>query len=308
MLEHNPKVFISYSHDSDEPKDRVLALSDRLRADGIDCIIDQYETSPSEGWARWCNNQIETVEFVLVVCTNTYEQRFKGTDITGKGKGVKWEGATITQELYEAQARNKKFIPVIFTSEDETHIPIILRGATYYIPNTKKGYESLYCHLTNQPFIEKPVLGKLKSMPPRPRKEDFCAPPWNAPFQRNPYFTGREQVLEQLHNALISNKAAALAQAISGLGGIGKTQTAVEYAYRYRKEYNAVLWVKAYSLEALISDYAALAHVLDLHEKDEKEQNRIMVEAYPKSCGTERMVEVAGTKVAGTLPILWNER
>ncbi len=111
-------------------------------------------------------------------------------------------------------------------------------------------------------------------MPLRPRKQEFCAQPWNVPFQRNPYFTGREDILKELHNALKSDKTAALAQAISGLGGIGKTQTAVEYSYQYRNEYDAVLWVKADSREALISDYAALAHVLDLPEKDAKEQNR----------------------------------
>ncbi|MBU4076902.1 MAG: TIR domain-containing protein [Euryarchaeota archaeon] len=258
-LQKIQKVFISYSHDSKEHKDRVLALSDRLRADGIDCGVDQYETSPPEGWARWCNNQIEKADFVLVVCTGIYEARFKGIDLTGKGKGAKWEGAIITQELYDAQARNEKFIPVIFTSDDGIHIPKILRGATNYIPNNKEGYESLYRHLINQPHIKKPVLGKLKSMPPRPRKQEFRAQPWNVPFQRNPYFTGREDILIELHNALKSDKAAALAQAISGLGGIGKTQTAVEYAYQYRNEYDAVLWVKADSREALISDYAALA-------------------------------------------------
>lgn len=72
----HPKVFISYSHDSPEHKDRVLHLSDRLRADGIDCNIDQYETSPPEGWPRWMVNQIEEADFVLVVCTETYERRF----------------------------------------------------------------------------------------------------------------------------------------------------------------------------------------------------------------------------------------
>jgi hypothetical protein len=44
-----PKVFISYSHDSQEHKDRILALANRLRAGGIDCNIDQYEESPAEG-------------------------------------------------------------------------------------------------------------------------------------------------------------------------------------------------------------------------------------------------------------------
>lgn len=43
------KVFISYSHDSPEHKNRVLELSDRLRGDGIDSVIDQYEGSPSQG-------------------------------------------------------------------------------------------------------------------------------------------------------------------------------------------------------------------------------------------------------------------
>jgi len=129
----NLRVFISYSHDSEEHKDRVQALSDRLRADGIDCIIDQYETSPPEGRPRWCNNQIEEADFVLVVCTEIYERRFNGIDSTRKGKGAKWEGAIITQELYDYQGRNKKFIPIIFIPKDENHIPIILRGATYSI-------------------------------------------------------------------------------------------------------------------------------------------------------------------------------
>ena len=48
--------------------DRVLALSNRLRADGIDCHIDQYELSPPEGWPRWMIKQISKATFVLVLC------------------------------------------------------------------------------------------------------------------------------------------------------------------------------------------------------------------------------------------------
>ena len=44
-----PRVFISYSHDSEEHAVRVLALADRLRSEGIEAILDQYEMSPPEG-------------------------------------------------------------------------------------------------------------------------------------------------------------------------------------------------------------------------------------------------------------------
>jgi hypothetical protein len=71
------QVFISYSHDSREHMDQVLDLSYRLRADGIDCRIDQYEESPPEGWPRWMANRIEDANFVLVVCTENYERRFR---------------------------------------------------------------------------------------------------------------------------------------------------------------------------------------------------------------------------------------
>src|SRR6266702_3028344 len=60
-------------------------------------------------------------------------------------------------------------------------------------------------------------------------------PIWSVPYRRNPFFTGQEAILTRLRTALTVNKTAALTQqatpqAISGLGGIGKTQIALEYA------------------------------------------------------------------------------
>src|SRR5436305_14829781 len=88
---HHPKVFISYSWDSPEHLDRVLELSDRLRADGIDCILDQYEVAPPEGWQRWMERQIEEADFVLVICTARYLRRVKGEEKPDVENGVRWE-------------------------------------------------------------------------------------------------------------------------------------------------------------------------------------------------------------------------
>ena len=75
------RVFISYSHASPEHADRVLALADRLRRDGLDSILDQYILgSPAEGWPPWMDRQIRDADFVLMICTPTYHRRVMGEE------------------------------------------------------------------------------------------------------------------------------------------------------------------------------------------------------------------------------------
>jgi hypothetical protein len=69
--------------------------------------------------------------------------------------------------------------------------------------------------------------------------------------RRNGFFTGREEVLARLHAELTSGGRAAITQAISGLGGIGKTAMAIEYAHRHKDDYACVLWTNAASEGAL---------------------------------------------------------
>ena len=117
-----PRVFISYSHDSKEHKDRVLELSDRLMRDGVDVQIDQNEPNPKEGLPIWMSNQVRLSDFILCICTEKYCQRFQDNT---KG-GVSWEGLFIIQILYESGGQNEKIIPVIFNENDSEYIPFIL--------------------------------------------------------------------------------------------------------------------------------------------------------------------------------------
>jgi tetratricopeptide (TPR) repeat protein len=171
----HPKVFISYSWDSEEHKNSVLDLADRLRNHGIDCDIDQFEVYPSEGWQNWMRNQVEQSDFVIVICTEQYKKRFQGKEELGKGKGVTWEGVIINQLIYD-QVSSTKFIPVIFSAQAGIYIPTELRRFTYYLLDScnlnfdDQGYESLYRQLTNQ-SLKKGSLGKIISLPPRPRHQ-----------------------------------------------------------------------------------------------------------------------------------------
>lgn len=167
-----PKVFMSYSHDSPEHADRVLILANRLLADGVDCILDQYESTPPEGWPRWMDKHIRQSDFVLMVCTEIYCHRVMGTDKPGTGLGVRWEGNLIYQHIYNAETLNTRFIPVLFDVSDSAHIPTPMQGATHYLVHTNDGYEDLYRRITNQPHNKKPTLGKLRQLPVRERKQD----------------------------------------------------------------------------------------------------------------------------------------
>ena len=102
--------------------------------------------------------------------------------------------------------------------------------------------------------------------------------PRNLPFATlGPLFKGRDRFLDTLHEALTAkasgNAAAVVGKALHGLGGVGKTRLAVEYALRHEAEHSALLFVRAEAPAGLDASLAALAgpDVLDLPEKDARE-------------------------------------
>ena len=89
--------------------------------------------------------------------------------------------------------------------------------------------------------------------------------PMCLPFQRNENFTGRDRELVEIHNTLQSADVTTSRRkmmVLHGLGGIGKTQLAIQYAYIHQKDYTSVWWVNAATTQSLSQDFLGIAQQL----------------------------------------------
>jgi MinD-like ATPase involved in chromosome partitioning or flagellar assembly len=105
-------------------------------------------------------------------------------------------------------------------------------------------------------------------VPSEPRYPRSVPAVWNVPT-RNAAFTGRNEALEKLREQLSgSNKVVVLPVALYGLGGVGKTQVALEYAHRYMADYDIVWWISAEQRDLINPALADLAGKLEIRSGD----------------------------------------
>ncbi len=157
-MAENPKVFISYSHDSPEHKRWVSELAARLRHNGIDAILDQWDLGLGDDITRFMERGIVDADRVLVICTDTYVDKAN----TGEG-GVDYERMIINAELVQNLGTDK-FIPIIRQASGREKTPTFL-GTRVYADFTNDSQfdaacEKLIHELHEMPIVEKPPLGK----------------------------------------------------------------------------------------------------------------------------------------------------
>ena len=120
-------------------------------------------------------------------------------------------------------------------------------------------------------------------------------PPFSLPYLPNPQFTDPHQYLQKLHQELSTHQTIAVPhlQAVIGMGGIGKTQLAIEYAYSYRQAYSGgIFWVQGADGVSLVREFVCLAPVIGISKKqDERDANIIKeVAEYLSEQGTQALL------------------
>jgi hypothetical protein len=124
--------------------------------------------------------------------------------------------------------------------------------------------------LVTQSFASPDQLGRLverslkelaeKDRRPGPLPPGSVLRVWNVPA-RNPGFTGRDGLLAAVRERLLAGDRAVV-QALQGMGGVGKTQLAIEYAHRFGPEYDVAWWVNAEQAGLIGDQFAALGAAL----------------------------------------------
>lgn len=259
------EVFYSYADADENLRSELDKHLSQLRHDGLIITWHKRQIIAGTDWTKVLDKHLNTASVILLLISSD----FVASDYC--------YGIEMQQAMKKHNAGEARVIPILLRPVDWQSAPF---GKLQALPGN--GMPITTWRNRDAAFTD--VAQGIRTALQDIQRLMMSTPPttfpriWNVPFTRNPFFTGREDLLEQLHTKLTIARAAALtqAQAISGLGGIGKTQIAVEYAYRYCDKYRLVLWVRATTTDTLISDFVAIADLLQLSERDEQNQNKIV--------------------------------
>lgn len=153
-----PKIFISYSNDSSDHKRWVADLATRLRRDGIDTVLDQWDLSLGDDITKFMEEGLSLSDRVLLICTDNYVRKADA----GVG-GVAYERMIVTAELVR-DLGTQKFIPVVRQDTEKPSLPKFI-GARFYVnlskaEQYKEEYDKLLRELHKAPAIQKPPIGR----------------------------------------------------------------------------------------------------------------------------------------------------
>jgi tetratricopeptide (TPR) repeat protein len=249
------EVFVSYAHEDESLRDRLVKQLAGLEQEGLIRCWHDRRIGAGREWKDTIEERLNAADLILMLVSDDYMQ------------SEFCRSLEIPRALERHERREARVVPVILRAcgWQETAL-----AGLQALPTGGKP-------IADWPSEDAALSDVVRGV--RAAVEDSRAPAlpkvWNVPFRRNPHFTGRGELLAGLRSALNSGQPAAV-QVLHGLGGVGKTLLAVEYAYRHARDYSQVWWLRAEEPVTLAGDYARLADQLDLPLKDDKDQSLIV--------------------------------
>jgi len=230
--------------------DRMWAewIAAELSEAGLQVVLHDVDFATGPNFASEMEKAFGAVGKVLVLLSESYVGSQQAAQLWHLVSGRELAGRPLMQPIRLDSTR----LPAPFTDR----MPVDLSGAS-----ADHAREMLLTAL------EQPVRARTATTPDTtrrgPRFPATLPPHWNVP-QRNSAFTGRSSVLEKLRDRLAASVTVVVPQALHGLGGVGKTQVALEYAYRFAANYDLVWWISAEQPQLIRSSLAELGAELHL--------------------------------------------
>jgi hypothetical protein len=153
-----PVVLISYTHEGEEHKAWVRGLAEKLRADGVDVILDQWDLKPGQDVLAFMEQGVRQADRVMLVFTPEYRRKADGR--TG---GVGYESLVITGEL-SSNLGTAKFIGLLRRGDWSDSVPVFMSSRSHIDfrddATIEKAYGELLRDIHEAPAHPKPPLGK----------------------------------------------------------------------------------------------------------------------------------------------------
>ncbi|SMB81390.1 SEFIR domain protein [Hymenobacter roseosalivarius DSM 11622] len=160
-----PKVFISYSWNPPQHKERVIELAKRLSNDGVHVILDVWDLAPGQDKHSFMEQTVTNpdIKKVLLICNKSYKDK-----ADGRQGGVGTESLIMSKEVY-AKADQTKFIPLVFEADEqgEPCVPTFIHSRIFFdLRETEEyedNYEQLIRNIFDKPIHARPPLGMRPS-------------------------------------------------------------------------------------------------------------------------------------------------
>ncbi|MGW1803514.1 FxSxx-COOH system tetratricopeptide repeat protein, partial [Streptomyces sp. NPDC002078] len=261
MTDHAQQFFISYAG-----TDRAWAewVGWHLEQAGHQVILDVWDWRTGDNLVQRMDEALKRADAVIALFSTSYFEDERWT----------------TEEWTAAVAHRDRLIPLALEPLATNDLPRILAA------KLRKNLHGLDEAAALTALREAVNSGSRPTAPPRfpgtspvtapiptagqskPRLPGSSGQPqvWSV-RRRNPDFAGRETEITRLRESLVK-ESKAVPQALHGMGGVGKTQLALEYAHRFAGQYDLVWWIDAEQPDEIPVRYTELADRLGIAKPD----------------------------------------